>query len=66
MEVRCDGAVVAVGGDRNGQCNISGRMGIVHISAGLDGTGGIEIHGNVVAAEYNIKGLYDAGEWDLF
>jgi hypothetical protein len=58
--------VVAVGGDHNGQCNISDRMGIVHISAGLDVTGGIEIHGSVVAAEYNGNGRYDVGEWDLF
>jgi len=41
-------------------------MGIVHISAGLEVTGGIEIHGSVVAAEYNGNGRYDVGEWDLF
>ncbi len=57
--------MVAVGGDRNGQCNISGRMGIVHISAGLDVTGGIEIYSSVVAAEYNGNDRYDVGEWDL-
>ena len=64
--VRSDAAVVGVGGDRNGQCNISGRTGIVHISAGLEITGGIEIHGSVVAAEYNGNRRYDVGEWDLF
>lgn len=41
-------------------------MGIVHISAGLEVTAGIETDGNVVAAEYNGDGRYDVGEWDLF
>jgi hypothetical protein len=54
--------VVAVGGDHNGQCNISGRMGIVHISAGLEVTGRIETDGSVVTAEYNGNGRYDVGE----
>jgi hypothetical protein len=58
--------VVAVGGDHNGQCNISGRMGIVDIRAGLEVTGGIETDGSVIAAGYNGNGPYDVGEWDLF
>ena len=55
-----------VGGDHNGQCNMSGRMGIVHTRPGLEITGGIETDGSVVAAEYNGNGRYDVGEWDLF
>jgi len=41
-------------------------MGIVHISAGLEVTGGIETDSSVVAAEYNGNGWYYVGEWDLF
>jgi len=39
---------------------------IVHISAGLEVTGGIETDGSLVTAEYNGNGRYDVGEWDLF
>lgn len=52
--LRCDGAVVAVGSNSHGQCNVSNWTDIIAISAGDYHTVGLRSNGTVVAVSSNI------------
>lgn len=63
-----DGAVMAVGENRYGQCDVRGWRDIVGIAAGHAHTGnshtvGLRSDGTVVAAGWNKYGQCDVGGW---
>jgi hypothetical protein len=59
-----DGTVVAVGGNANGQCNVSGWTDIVAVSAGNYTTFGVKRDGTVVATGLDANGqCSDVATW---
>ncbi len=61
--LRSDGAVVAVGYNLSGQCNVGGWTDIVRVAAGYAQTVGLRSDGTVVAVGYNFYGQCDVGGW---
>jgi len=57
--------VVAVGANSWGQCNVTGWMGIVQVSAGWGHTVGVKSDGTVVAVGMNDYGQCNVSGWDL-
>ena len=62
--LKADGTVVAVGNNRDGQCDVSGWANIVAISAGYSYTVGLKADGTVVAVGYNKSGRCDVSGWE--
>lgn len=58
-----EGTVVAVGNNKNGQCNVSGWKDIVAIAAGNSHTVGLKKDGTVVAVGLNDHGQCNVSEW---
>ena len=54
--LKADGTVVAVGDNREGQCNVSGWTGIVQVAACEAHTVGLKADGTLVAAGLNREG----------
>ncbi|MDH4068386.1 MAG: hypothetical protein OEU97_05630, partial [Dehalococcoidia bacterium] len=61
--LKSDGTVVAMGGNYDGQCNVSGWTDITQISAGYEHTVGLKSNGKVVAVGNNWDGQCDVGNW---
>ena len=61
--LKSDGTVVAVGYNRDGQCDVSGWKNIVAISAGEYHTVGLKSDGTVVAVGYNYNGRCYVSGW---
>ena len=61
--LKSDGAVVAVGWNEYGQCDVSEWTDIVAISAGTYHTVGLKSDGTVVAVGSNDSGQCDVSEW---
>jgi hypothetical protein len=60
---KSDGTVVAVGDNRNGQCNVGGWTDIIQVGAGCDHTVGLKSDGTVVAVGENTNGPCNVGGW---
>ena len=58
-----DGTVVAVGENRNGQCEVSGWRDIVAVAAGKNHTVGLKRDGTVVAVGSNAYGKSEVSDW---
>ena len=58
-----NGTVVAVGDNKDGQCNVNGWRDIVAISAYLGHTVGLKADGTVVAVGYNKYGRCNVSGW---
>ena len=61
--LKSNGAVVAVGDNEDGQCDVSGWTDIVAVSAGTDNTVGLKSDGTVVAAGDHWDGQCDVSGW---
>ena len=61
--LKSNGAVVAVGDNEDGQCDVSGWTDIVAVSAGTDHTVGLKSDGTVVAAGDHWDGQCDVSGW---
>nr|WP_257149547.1 RCC1 domain-containing protein [Bacillus cereus] len=61
--LKSDGTVVAVGRNKEGECNVSGWIDIVAIAAGTNHTIGLKSDGTVVAVGNNEFGQCDVGSW---
>jgi chemotaxis protein histidine kinase CheA len=61
--LKTDGTVVAVGDNKNGQCNVSGWRDIVAVVTGNINTVGLEADGTVVAVGDNDKGQCNVSSW---
>ena len=61
--LRADGTVVAVGGNENGECNVSEWKDIQAISACVYVTVGLKADGTVVATGYNGAGQCNVSHW---
>ena len=61
--LRRDGTVVAVGGDLEGQCDVSRWTAVVTVAAGLNHTVGLRGDGTVVAVGKNDDGRCDVSSW---
>ena len=59
-----DGAVVAVGETRSGQCDVSGWTDVVAVSVGSDHTVGLRSDGTVVATGISNHGSCDVAGWE--
>ena len=64
--VKADGTVVAVGDNKDGQCNVSGWRDIVAISAGDFHTVGLKADGTAVAVGNNYADRCNVSGWRLF
>ena len=62
--LKADGTVVAVGNNRDGQCNVYGWKDIIAISAGLYHTVGLKSDGTVVAVGENGDGQCDVSKFN--
>jgi len=63
--IKADGAVVAVGYNGYGQCDVGGWTDIVQVAADGGHTVGLKADGTVVAVGDNGAGQCDVGGWDL-
>ena len=54
-----------MGANSWGQCNVTGWMGIVQVSAGWGHTVGVKSDGTVVAVGMNDYGQCNVSGWDL-
>lgn len=61
--LKIDGTVVALGKDKEGQCNVQNWTDIVAIAAGKDHTVGLKSDGTVVAVGANGCGQCNVQEW---
>jgi hypothetical protein len=61
--VKCDGTVVAVGYNLDGQCNVGDWMDIVQVAAAWAHTVGLKRDGTTVAVGYNRNGQCDVDDW---
>src|SRR3954467_2232298 len=70
--LKSDGSVIAVGDNKNGQCNVSGWLDIVAVAAGnvhmATNTGsahtiGLRSDGTVAAVGWNKHGQCDVNDW---
>ena len=61
--LRSDGTVVAVGGNSDGQCDVSNWTDIVAVAAGSSHTVGLKADGTVVAVGDNHDGQCNVGDW---
>ncbi len=61
--LKSDGTVVAAGRNDNGQCDVSGWVDIVAVSAGGFHTVGLKSDGTVVAVGYNSNGQCNVSNW---
>ena len=61
--LKADGTVVAVGDNKNGQCDVGGWTDIAAVSAGANHTVGLKSDGTVVAVGGNAFGQCDVGGW---
>ena len=61
--LKSDGAVVAVGENDDGQCDVSEWTDIVAVAAGYLHTVGLKSDGTVVAVGYNYDGQCNVSEW---
>ena len=61
--LRSDGTVVAAGDNDEGQCDVSGWMDIVAVSAGQWYSVGLKSDGTVVAVGWNLYGQCDVEDW---
>ena len=64
VALKVDGTVVAVGENKDGQCEVSDWSDIVAVSAGAYHTIGLKSDGTVVAVGYNNSGQCDVYEWN--
>ena len=62
--LKADGTVLAVGGNINGDLNVSGWEDIIAISAGRYHTVGLKADGTVVAVGRDIDGQLNVSEWE--
>ena len=58
-----DGTVVAVGNNKDGQCNVSDWRDIVAVAAGFSHTVGLKRDGTVVAVGWNDAGQCNVSGW---
>lgn len=63
VAVKSDGTVLAVGENRDGQCNVGEWNNIVAVTAGYGHTVGLRSDGTVVAVGYNQSGACDVNNW---
>ena len=61
--LKSDGTVVAMGRNREGQCDVSGWRDIIAVSAGDDHAVGLKSDGTVVATGNNYHGKCDVSDW---
>lgn len=61
--VKCDGTVVAVGYNLDGQCNVGDWTNIVQVAAAWAHTVGLRSDGTTVAVGYNGNGQCDVNDW---
>ena len=63
VAVKSDGTVLAVGNNRDGQCNVEKWNNIIAVTAGYGHTAGLCSDGTVVAVGYNQSGACDVSNW---
>lgn len=61
--LKSDGTVVAVGQNKDGQCDVNDWADIIAISAGYRHTVGLKSDGTVVATGWNDSGQCDVSDW---
>jgi len=61
--LKSDGTVVAVGRNKEGECDVSGWSGIVAIAAGSYHTIGLESDGTMAAVGWNVHGQCNVSGW---
>ena len=61
--ITTDGAVIALGDNNYGQCDVDGWQGTVDVSAGYHYTVGLKADGSVVAVGENGLGQCDVNDW---
>ena len=61
--LKTDGTVVAVGGNSDGRCDVSGWTDIVAVAAGCDHTVGLKSDGTVIAVGSNQNDQCDVSDW---
>ena len=61
--LKTDGTVLAAGRNEEGQCNVSGWVGIEAVSCGAYHTVGLKSDGTVVAVGRNTEGQCDVSAW---
>jgi len=61
--LKSDGTVVAVGNNREGQCNVGGWSNITQVAAGAAHTVGLKSDGTVAAVGNNYYGQRNVGGW---
>ena len=63
VAVKTDGTVVAVGGGKDGQLDVSSWKNVIAVAAGSTHSVGLKSDGTVIATNY--KGEYDRGQCDV-